>query len=250
MEPSVRACADLRLLRAALFAAVCVGLSAVGHALAGGETPAASALAAGWLAVTCAAVPFAGRRRSARSLAPALFGGQLALHVLFALASRVPSGGVHATRMATGRHLLCGGADEASVARAVRLLRASGVDPASLGGMPPHAGGGAQHAMGLFPSGGMLAAHAVAALLLGVLLWRGDVALFVLTARPAAVTVPRVMSRVPLVLVLLAAVAGAVDAARLAARAVRTPSGPPHRGVAAVRHQLVRRGPPGVLVPV
>ncbi|MDG4864185.1 hypothetical protein P8605_39195, partial [Streptomyces sp. T-3] len=80
-----RAGEDLRLLRAAVFAAVCVVLSAGGHALASCAAVPLWTLAAGFVAVLAVAAPLAGRARSMPGIAGGLAIGQLGLHVLFGL---------------------------------------------------------------------------------------------------------------------------------------------------------------------
>ncbi|WP_449066173.1 MFS transporter, partial [Planomonospora algeriensis] len=75
----------LRLIRAAVFSAVCVTLAALGHVAAGGSGPEAWTLAAGASAVACLSVSLAGRERSAGTVTAVLTGAQLGLHELFAL---------------------------------------------------------------------------------------------------------------------------------------------------------------------
>lgn len=70
-----------------MFAAVCVALSAAGHALAACATVPWWSLLAAFAGVLAVAVPLAGRERSLPSIAAALAGGQLALHTLFGLGS-------------------------------------------------------------------------------------------------------------------------------------------------------------------
>lgn len=85
----------LRLLRAALFAAVCVVLSATGHASQSAHrVPLGSLLVA--FAVTCGlAWAFGGRRRGARSIGTGLLAVQGALHLTFAGAQGHHAGGGH-----------------------------------------------------------------------------------------------------------------------------------------------------------
>src|SRR5437763_1966421 len=80
---SVRAGAGMRLLRAAVFTAVCVVLAAAGHTAASGRTVPVWSLAFGWLAVFAVVAPLAGRERSLPGIAAALAAGQLALHTAF-----------------------------------------------------------------------------------------------------------------------------------------------------------------------
>lgn len=80
---SVRAGAGLRLLRAAVFTAVCVVLAAAGHTLASGRTVPGTSLLLGWLAVFAVVAPLAGRERSLPGIAALLAVGQVALHAVF-----------------------------------------------------------------------------------------------------------------------------------------------------------------------
>src|SRR5213595_1120647 len=84
-ERQARSAADLRLLRAAVFAAVCVMLSAAGHVLGSTATVPLWTLSLGFLAVFCVALPLAGRERSLPGIAATLGAGQIALHSLFGL---------------------------------------------------------------------------------------------------------------------------------------------------------------------
>ncbi|WP_246062220.1 hypothetical protein [Haloactinospora alba] len=82
-----------RAVRAALFAAVCVGMALCGHVAAGGAAPqlAVVLLAAG--ALTLLAFPAAGGQRSVRSLTLGLLTAQLLLHTLFWVAAPAPAPG-------------------------------------------------------------------------------------------------------------------------------------------------------------
>jgi hypothetical protein len=82
---AVRAGAGLRLLRAAVFTAVCVVLAAGGHSLASGRTVPVGALVCGWLAVFAVTAPLAGRERSLPGIAALLAVGQIALHAVFSM---------------------------------------------------------------------------------------------------------------------------------------------------------------------
>lgn len=82
---SARSGSDLRLLRAAVFAAVCVALAAAGHTFASRMTVPAWTLGAGFLAVLAVVVPLAGRRRSLPGIVVLLAVGQTVLHTLFGL---------------------------------------------------------------------------------------------------------------------------------------------------------------------
>ncbi|MFD8613223.1 hypothetical protein [Streptomyces sp. NPDC059631] len=86
---------DLRLLRAAVFAAVCVVLAAAGHTLGSCATVPLWTLGAGFLGALVVVVPLAGRARSLPGIAALLAAGQLVLHVLFGL-------GQHGAGMVSG----------------------------------------------------------------------------------------------------------------------------------------------------
>ncbi|MFK4069542.1 hypothetical protein [Streptomyces sp. NPDC029674] len=206
--------ADLRLLRAATFAAVCVVLSAGGHVLASCVAVPLWTLAAGFLAVLAVALPLAGRARSLPGIAALLAAGQLGLHALFGL-------GQHGTAAASAANgdaslveraarLVCGaGAATITPAQAHRILTTAGLGPGGAGasgagqsaghqhgrsaaaaadtaldsvsasatGMPHTGGMGSMGAMALVPSLPMLVAHLLAALAAGWLLRSGDLAL-------------------------------------------------------------------------
>ncbi|MFG2882883.1 hypothetical protein ACGFYV_11370 [Streptomyces sp. NPDC048297] len=85
----------VRILRAAVFAAVCVVLAAAGHTLASCATVPLWTLGAGFLGCLLLVVPLAGRARSLPGIAALLTLGQAALHTLFGL-------GQHGAAMASG----------------------------------------------------------------------------------------------------------------------------------------------------
>ncbi|HEV7934997.1 MAG TPA: MFS transporter [Actinomadura sp.] len=94
-------CSLLRIGRAGVFAAVCVGLAAAGHSAAAGPV-APWAVAAGYLAVAAAALTLAGHERSLATILGGLLGGQFMLHVLFSAMRPAPPG----TPPAVHEHLL------------------------------------------------------------------------------------------------------------------------------------------------
>jgi hypothetical protein len=73
----------VRVLRAAMFAAMCVTLSAAAHRLAVGTTPPAWADGWGFLAVLALACPLGGRERSLTGIGGAMLTVQTALHFAF-----------------------------------------------------------------------------------------------------------------------------------------------------------------------
>ncbi|MFJ7327005.1 hypothetical protein ACIQVN_12250 [Streptomyces cyaneofuscatus] len=211
--PVAHAGAGLRLMRAAVFTAVCVVLSAAGHAFAAGAPVPAWTLLAGFLGILAVASALAGRERSLPSIAGALAGGQVALHVLFAYGSHGSAQAVAAAaprgsgenpliRFAAG--LVCGGGPgQIDAADAHRIVTTAGIDPSTVAGHSHLASASAAGASGASgaataaaPDGGsglaeayasvaallpglpMLLAHLLAALAAGWLLRRGEAALF------------------------------------------------------------------------
>ncbi|MEW2548014.1 hypothetical protein AB0910_19970 [Streptomyces sp. NPDC047002] len=209
MNPALRAAVGARLLRAAVFAAVCAVLSAVGHAMAACASVPRWSVVAGFLLLLAAAAPLAGRTRSTAGTVAALAAGQLGLHALFGLAQQraaapAPAGGDAVVR--TAATLVCGAGHGLSHAQALRVLTRAHISPESvtaasggaagtvsdtasamppmpgMAGMPGMGGGTGSAAgwswlAGLLPSLPMLLAHLLAALAAGWLLRRGDLAL-------------------------------------------------------------------------
>ncbi|MFP8963950.1 hypothetical protein ACLIYP_25845, partial [Streptomyces nanhaiensis] len=141
--PVARAAADLRLLRAAVFAAVCVTLSAAGHVFAAGQALSAWTLLAGFAAVLATAVPLAGRERSLPGIAALLALGQVVLHLLFSCgrgghASPAPAGSGRGDGgvLALAGRLLCNdrAAAALSEAEARRIVADAGLSGALHGG--------------------------------------------------------------------------------------------------------------------
>ncbi|MEU0358458.1 hypothetical protein [Streptomyces cyaneofuscatus] len=141
----------LRLVRTALFAVVCVAVSGLGHALmSGGPLPLPPLLAvlvpvaaAGWL--------LARRRRNAPVTVSAHVLGQLGLHAYF---TAYATGGAHHAHGAMPHATHAGPAGD--VSHRMELLAAFDAS--------------------VFTTG-MAASHAVAGLICGWWLWRGEVAL-------------------------------------------------------------------------
>ncbi|MEV6208065.1 hypothetical protein [Kitasatospora sp. NPDC051914] len=230
---------QLRLLRVAVFATVCVALAAAGHcAVSGGEVrPGVLGLAvAGTAAGTW--VP-AGRRRGLGPVAAWMITAQAALHLLFERTSPAPA----PPSADLLRLLLCVHGEAPAGVDPVQLAQAAGLDPALLGaaGSSAHAG---HHAAAAGSSGllhgmsaGMVAAHLLAAFACSLLLWRGEAAL----AATAAVLRTLADVLAPLVLLLSPYRPEAPRAVRPAVRSARRPRRP------ALAHAVVRRGPPALL---
>ncbi|SFE27656.1 hypothetical protein SAMN05216251_102348 [Actinacidiphila alni] len=281
--PSVRAGAGMRLLRAAVFTAVCVALAAVGHGMASGRPVPVWALVVGWLSVFAVVAPLAGRERSLPGIAAALAVGQLALHSVFNVgqvcASMTPAAGAgtasasgsgagDAGLLAVAARLVCGHTAAAPLTpvRARWIVTQAGLDPSAMGapvhmpGMDMSASGtggtggtgGAAHAMMALPfcSLPMFLGHLLAAVVAGWLLRRGEAALWRLIrlsvrgAAELAALSPAVLRRARTLLSALAAQAAGIAAVRPRRR--RTTSAAParHRTVWLLRHALARRGPP------
>ncbi|ONK12726.1 hypothetical protein [Streptomyces sp. MP131-18] len=195
----MRAGADLRVLRAAVFAAACATLAAAGHVWATGPVPPPAALAAGWAAAFALALPLAGReRRSVPAIAATLAAAQLALHALYCLGRHAPAaggaehGGGAGDAMALAARLLCN--DHALALTEERAARI--VDEAGLAPHPGAAPGAADAAAGLgeafasLASAPMLLGHLLAALAAAWLLRRGEAALWRLIRLSARVSRP------------------------------------------------------------
>jgi hypothetical protein len=103
----------VRVLRATVFAVMCVTLSDAAHRLAVGTTPPAWADGCGFLAVLAVACPLGGRERSLTGIGAGMLTVQTALHFAFDTARpRMPGmagmDGVHhaVTAYGAGAHLL------------------------------------------------------------------------------------------------------------------------------------------------
>ncbi|MFF8832135.1 hypothetical protein [Streptomyces sp. NPDC015131] len=246
-----------RLLRAAVFAAVCLVLSALGHVLAACETVPWWTLALGFLGVLVLTVPFAGRERSFPVIVTALAAGQLGLHALFGLGQRQHlSVGIGdraddaLIRMAA--KLVCGaGASALTPADARRIVTRAGIDPAGAAAHAVHPGHAAESAAGVWPSLPMVLGHLLAAVATGWLLRRGDQALIGLgrlSAQGAMGLAEGALVRslrAALVLV-RALVAGLPALPSGGPRPRRTDDDAPPAAADALQHTVIRRGPPAV----
>lgn len=244
--------AALRYIRAAVFAAVCVVLSAAGHAvMSSGPALPGWTLATAAVAVFVCAALAAGRERSL----PVISGGVLAcqggLHLFFSWAQVVTAPARTTGKAAAWADLLlCGHSGSAGVTPLLgssmrQTVRRAGLDwnspPAHQHGAGMGLGSHTAHTMpGMHHSGfGMLAAHLLAGLVCAWWLHRGERAVFALLAALAAVA-DRSLHR--LIRLFVTGVAEPV------------PSGGPRRfprpmasgqlHLAVVRYVVVRRGPP------
>ncbi|MFC9325881.1 hypothetical protein [Kitasatospora sp. NPDC057015] len=256
-DAPVRAAAwDLRLARALPFALVCTLIAAAGHALAGGGDVTLPTLATGFAAVLALAALLGGRERSLAGIAGALGAGQLALHGLFH-----GSGAAHATSMAAMGHgasgpmtapqlavrLLCNEAHPGTLTglpggtSAEQIISNAGLDPNDYAAAAWWQGG----LFGLTPA--MLAGHLAAALVAGWWLRRGEAALWRLL-RITAAAAKELAAPLRTALALLASLLrGLLGTPGGSVRPYGTGEGtwrlPP---AAALRHSVVRRGPPRV----
>ena len=266
---TARSGGELRVLRAAVFAAVCVVLAAAGHAIASCATVPLWTLGAGFLATFLVVAPLAGRERSLPGIAALLAVGQTVLHTLFGLGQSASTSGdslsaSDATLVARAAHLLCGTTAAAiSPAQAhqiltnARLLPTSG-STSSMSGM---SGMGSMHhsadamsasagsSMSLFPSLSMLLGHVLAALAAGWLLRRGDLALLRLMELSAhgvaeGALVRSLRGALALVRALRAGLPGAPEAGPRPRRSALFAPPAPH--TTALQHSVIRRGPPAV----
>ncbi|MEU3402600.1 hypothetical protein ABZ766_01370 [Streptomyces sp. NPDC006670] len=263
---TTRAGAGLRTTRAAVFTAVCVVLSAAGHAVASCATVPWWALALAFVCVFAVTAPLAGRRRSRPGIAAGLAVGQLGLHTLFGLGqhgaavAQNPAPGSDTSLAALAARLVCGGNSiPLSPADARHILETAGLDPAALAAQAAasdhmgHMHLATTHAgapeIGLF-SPFMLLGHLLAALTAGWLLGRGDAALFRLVelSRLSAEAGPIRPLRAALAFV-QALAAGLPGAPAHGPRDRRTASAPAATtGRDALLHTVIRRGPPAALV--
>ncbi|MBP8533988.1 hypothetical protein [Streptomyces sp. MK37H] len=264
-SPVARAGADLRMLRAAVFTAVCVVLSAAGHVLGSCATVPLWTLGVGCAAMFTVALSLAGRERSLPGITAVLAVGQLALHALFALgqdraaaaeeaAHRADAAQGHVIGLAA-RLLCASGPGRLDAATAHRIVTHAGIDPSAAHGGPhtmPASTAPAGQAAGmesLLPSLPMALGHLLAALAIGWLLRRGEMAVW--RAVRLSVDGARGVAEAALVRALRAA----LRLVRVLLAPSQTPCGGPRRPRTAERdeggttalvlqHSVIRRGPP------
>ncbi|MFI1091819.1 hypothetical protein [Streptomyces sp. NPDC020917] len=257
---SVRAGAGLRLLRAAVFTAVCVALAAAGHGVASGRSVPVWSLVLGWLAVFAVVAPLAGRERRMPAIAAVLAVGQLALHTVFnagqmcasvaaSAASAAHTGGGQSGSgglLAVAARLVCDGQGARLTPEGARhIVTQAGLDPSALAapasampGMPGPMGPGAMaHSLCSLP---MLLGHLLAAVVAGWILRRGEAALWRL-ARGASGLAVALRRAFTLLSGLTAWMPSAGPACPPPAPTAR------HRTVW-LRHTVARRGPPQVVL--
>lgn len=236
----------MRVTRAAMFAAVCTALGAVGHAyMSGTGIPLTGLLGAfgvtgglAWLA--------AGRRRGPTGITAAVLTVQGVLHLTFS-GSRAPTPAPGALPGHGGMH----GMDMSPMgvgAMDMSLMDMSLMDmgPTDMGAMAAGASGAMADTAG-HGGAGMIAAHVLAGLFCAAWLARGEAAVFRLarTLGAAALHAARPLSRALALLRARVAPPQAPPAVR-----PRRPCERPRRLRGAVHaHAVVRRGPPAGRTP-
>ncbi|WP_377270244.1 hypothetical protein [Peterkaempfera sp. SMS 1(5)a] len=253
------------MLRAAPFAAVCTLLAAAGHTVASGGTVPVAALAAGFILVWALGALLGGRERSLAAISGGLAAGQLMLHFLFhGMQSLSVGGQAGMPGMATGtrsapqtvtevagrllcsEHRLGGVLMLPSGTTPSQLVSRAGLDPAAYAPAPSAPW---WHALLPTMSPLMLAGHLAAAVAAGWWLRRGEAALWRLV-RLAASAVQTYAAPLRIVL----AVARMLLRGLLGVSVVRPLRASwADRGgwrlpvPSALRHSVVRRGPPAAV---
>lgn len=209
-----------RMARAAVFAAVCLAVSAAGHAWMSGRPVPGIALVPGFLLAFLLALAVAGRPRGFALLATLMLAGEALEHLLFTAAQHIDTGG-SAAAASTSTPDMPG-------------MPMPGMPGMAAAPTSPHGGAGMSIVMH-YGAAGMIAVHAAAGLVCAWWLHRGERAFLALLARAAGEAVARLLPAAP-------AAAHRVAAAEhdfaLADR-VCAPCFPKP-----LIHVLVRRGPP------
>ncbi|WP_405963566.1 hypothetical protein OG713_18150 [Streptomyces sp. NBC_00723] len=213
-----------RTLRAALFAAVCVLLAALGHVMMSGAEVPAWALAAGVAVTGIAGWCLAGRERGLSLIVTVVVAAQTALHSAFSLAG--PESGAAASAGMGGMSAM--GMDSMDMGH---MDHVSHIGHMGHMGHMSYMGEGA--GQGGSSSFGMLAAHLLAALLCGLWLAHGEKAAFrILRAVAGRLAAP---------LRLLLAVPVTPDRPRVRFRRRRSARAP---RLLLLTHAITTRGPP------
>ncbi|WP_406158813.1 hypothetical protein OG806_24085 [Streptomyces sp. NBC_00882] len=264
--PHARSGGDLRVLRAAVFAAVCVVLAAAGHSIASCATVPWWTLGAGFAGAVLVVAPLAGRERSLAGIATLLTVGQTVLHVLFGLGQHGTTAmssmsssmssmssaqsASDATLVQQAARLLCGTTAAAiSPAQAQKILTDARLRPGT-GTTGVHHSADAMTGSSVWPSLPMVLGHVLAAVAAGWLLQHGDLALLRLaelstySAHSVAegALVRSLRGALALVRALRAGLPGATEAGPRAPLAASLAL--PRPRTAALQHTVIRRGPP------
>jgi hypothetical protein len=258
-QRTVRTGGDLRTLRAAVFAAVCVVLAAAGHGLASCATVPLWTLGAGFLGVFSVAAPLAGRERSLPGIAAVLAVGQVALHTLFGLGqhsgamSMAPNtmSSYDASLVARAAHIMCGATAAAiSPAQAQKILTdarlGTGPDMAAMHHPADAMSTTAGSWWSVLPSVPMLLGHVLAAVAAGWVLRHGDMALTRLMQLSAhGVAEGALVRSLRSAFALARALLGLPATPEAGPRAPHTVFLVPQKArTTALQHTVVRRGPP------
>ncbi|MFD7939817.1 hypothetical protein ACWGA9_13375 [Streptomyces sp. NPDC054950] len=216
-----------RTLRAALFAAVCVLLAALGHVMMSGAEVPAWALAAGVAVTGIAGWCLAGRERGLSLIVTVVVAAQTALHSAFSLAGP-ESGAAASAGMGAMGGMSAMGMDSMDMGH---MDHVSHIGHMGHMGHMSYMGEGA--GQGGSSSFGMLAAHLLAALLCGLWLAHGEKAAFrILRAVAGRLAAP---------LRLLLAVPVTPDRPRVRFRRRRSARAP---RLLLLTHAITTRGPP------
>ncbi|MGV4988676.1 hypothetical protein ACVB8X_39275 [Streptomyces sp. NRAIS4] len=156
-----------RTIRAAVFAAMCVLLAALGHVLMSGVDVPAWALAAGGAVTGAVGWCLAGRERGLPSIVTAVVAAQAGLHEAFSYAQSASGGSAPVDASGMG-----------SMGMGHMAMGHMGVSHMDQAGQMGHAGHMGHSMDGGSSSFGMLAAHLLAALLCGLWLAYGEKAAF------------------------------------------------------------------------
>lgn len=157
----------LRLARLGAFVAACLGLAAAGHAVGGGEFPAATALALAAVPLTLLGLWFTRRERGMVALFGLLAGVEAGLHVAFHLAAHPLVLDPDAVALGLGRAGHSGYSGHLGAMPSPGAVDAAHALPAGVASTP-------MDLAALLPSPGMSAAHLVAIALTAIALGWGD----------------------------------------------------------------------------
>ncbi|MER6121121.1 hypothetical protein ABT173_00150 [Streptomyces sp. NPDC001795] len=259
-QRTARTGCDLRILRAAVFAAVCVVLAAAGHGLASCATVPLWAVGAGFLGVFAVTVLLAGRERSLPGIVAFLAVGQTVLHTLFGLGQHSGAAAMtskamsaaDATLVARAARIMCGtSAGAISPAHAQKILADARLGTGTGMAAMHHPADALSTTAGswwsVLPSVSMLLGHLLAAVAAGWVLRHGDMALLRLLRLSAQEVAEGALVRSLRAAFALvrAMLAGLTDAPDAGARAPRTAFlVPPKPRTTALQHTVIRRGPP------
>ncbi|MFD3373835.1 MULTISPECIES: hypothetical protein [unclassified Streptomyces] len=172
----------VRTVRAAVFAAVCVLLAALGHVLMSDSAVPSWTMSAGFVATSAVGWTLAGRERGLPLVVSAVVLTQGALHSAFSLAQSAVSGSSGTDSVA--HHVGATSVMSTGSTGSTGSMGSMSMDAMDMGSMDmgpsAHAGhlGHMAHDMGGTSSLGMLAAHTLAALLSGLWLAHGERAAF------------------------------------------------------------------------